>query len=138
MIPDLAGRVIEIVKLDWGLHLWTDDNWEIILAEKTVVTTTDPDVDPDIDTARQVEVEVDVEPGPVPEPLRVEGISIVSVQVSGEGDLEIRLADRHLTVRASPRYEAWQLNGHGGEMFICSPGGELTHFSPLRPARPDS
>lgn len=133
MIPDFAGRLFEVVKLDWGLHLWTDNNWEFILSERVLVTTTDAE------GLQQSEVEVDVEPGPVPEPLvGLEGARITQVLVSRAGDLGIQLTDRHLTVRASPRYEAWQVNGSGGEMFICSPGGALTHFPPLRRDQPDS
>lgn len=129
MIPDFAGRTIEIVRIDWGLHLWTDDNWQFTLSEVQVAT--DSQDGPAVEA-----VEVDVEQQPLPPALAgLEGETIRQVLVSKSGDLSIQLADRHLTVRADPKYEAWQLMGPKGEMLICMPGGEIAHF-PAR-AAPD-
>jgi hypothetical protein len=127
VIPDFAGDVFEIVKLDRGLHLWTKDNWEFVLRTPVLVTTTSSD------GPHQSEVEVDVAAGPVPELLSgIEGSAIVQVLVSEEGHLGIQLPDMHLTVPASPQFEAWQIGGDDGERLICTGGGELVHFPPLR------
>ena len=127
MIPDFRSHTIDIARLDWALHFWTDDNWEFVLSEPVLVTWTDEE------GIHQETIQLDVEPQPLPPLLSdLEGSKIINVLVSAESDLGIQLEDKHLTVRASPSYDAWQINGEGGEMFICPPGGELTHFSPLR------
>lgn len=124
MIPDFAGKVIEIVKMDFGLRLWTDDNWEILLAG--AVTVSSPGTAPET-------VVVDVEAGPVPSALEgLEGRTVSSLLVSREGHLGLTIGERQLSVRADPGYEAWQLAGHDGERLICMPGGELAHFPPVR------
>ncbi len=126
MIPDFAGKVIENVRMDFGLHLRTEDNWEILLAGAVLVTS--PGRTPE-------EVVVDVEPSPVPPALQgLEGQTVSSLLVSREGHLGLTAGDRQLSVRADPRYEAWQLAGHDGERLICMPGGELAHFPPVRDA----
>jgi hypothetical protein len=40
VIPDFAGKVIIIAKIDYGLHLWTADSWEIVLAGPVLVSGT--------------------------------------------------------------------------------------------------
>lgn len=57
MIPDVAGKVIEIVTMGYGLRLWTDDNREIILGGPIVVTGAG---------APPEEVVTDVESAPAP------------------------------------------------------------------------
>jgi hypothetical protein len=126
VIPDLAGRTIDIARVDWGLHLWTDDNWEILLSEPVLVTTVDAD------GTHQTEIAVDVEPQPLPLPLDgIEGTTILQLLVSRQGHLGITLDDRQLTVAPAPKYEAWQIAGHG-ELLICAPRGRLDYFPPLR------
>jgi hypothetical protein len=127
VIPDFTGKMIEIVKLDWSLQLWTDDNWQITLAATIVVTSAGP--------AGPVRVEVDptVEPGPVPDELGfLEGATITRMLVAEAGDLEISVAGHEVVVRADPDFEAWEIRGHRGEMLICAPGGELVHFPAMR------
>jgi hypothetical protein len=46
--------------------------------------------------------------------------------------LGVQLGDRQLPVRADDRYEAWQIAGPDGELLVCTPGGELVHFPPVR------
>lgn len=133
MIPDFAGKVIEIVKLDRSLQMWTEDNWALIVSQPILVTTADNA------GIHQVEVSLDVEPGPLPDPLAgVEGATIVQMLISREGHLGIQLHDRHLTVSPSPRYESWQIAGRGGERLICWVGGRLEYYSPLRRDQPDT
>ncbi len=133
MIPDFAGKVIEIVRLDWSLQMWTEDNWAFVLSQPVLVTTADRA------GIHQVEVAVDVEPGPTPDPLvGVEGATIQRLQVSREGHLGIQLSDRHLTVAPSPHYQAWEIVGHRGERLTCWVGGRLEYYAPLRRDEPDS
>ena len=39
VIPDFAGKTITIVKVDFSLYLWTDDNWVIQLAGPVLVSS---------------------------------------------------------------------------------------------------
>lgn len=127
MIPDFAGQTVIKARLGWGLRLWTDAGWELTLSEPVVITTADPT------GVQQATFDPDVDEQPLPEGLQgLEGATISQLLVSREGDLGVQLSDRHLGVPASESYEAWQLAGPGGEMLICSPGGDLTHFEPLR------
>jgi hypothetical protein len=41
VIPDLAGEVIIVATIDYGLHLWTADSWEIVLAGSVLVSGTE-------------------------------------------------------------------------------------------------
>ncbi|MEX0428566.1 DUF6188 family protein [Nocardioides sp. DS6] len=127
MIPDFAGQTIDIVRIDWGLHLWTSENWEFVLSNTILITVQQEG------GVEQHEFDPDVEERPLPPVLEpIVGARIEQVLVSKGGDLSIQLAGMHLTVPARPRYEAWQLaGGKGNEMFICMPRGELMHFSPL-------
>ncbi|MEO7062093.1 MAG: DUF6188 family protein [Lapillicoccus sp.] len=126
MIPDFAGKVIEIVRMDFGLRLWTEDNWEILLSGPVLVTSAGRGPE---------EVVVDVEAAPLPPAVQgLEGQPISSLLVSREGHLGLTVGQRQLSVSADPAYEAWQLAGHDGERLICMPGGELAHFPPVRDA----
>jgi len=57
VIPDFAGKVIIIAKIDYGLHLWTADGWEIVLAGPVLVSGTG---------TAPTEIEVDVAESPLP------------------------------------------------------------------------
>lgn len=124
MIPDFAGKVIEIVKIDYGLFMWTADNWEILLAGPVLARVAD---------APPVEVVVDLPDSPLPPQLSgLVGSTITQLLVTENGDLALQLGDQQLVARAAADYEAWQIAGFDGELLICRPGGELTHFSPVR------
>lgn len=124
MIPDFAGQVIIIAKIDYGLHLWTADNWEILLAGPVLVSA--------VGRAPE-EIEVDVAESPLPEQLAgVVGATVSQLLVAEDGHLGVQLDDRQLSVRADDRYEAWQVAGPDGELLICKPGGELAYFPPVR------
>lgn len=123
VIPDFAGKVIEIVKIDYGLQLWTADNWFILLAGPVLVSN--PGAGPR-------EFDVDVPDSPLPPELEgVAGSTITQLLVAEGGHLGIQLGDRQLSVRAGDDYEAWEIAGHDGELLICRPGGELTYFPPV-------
>lgn len=133
MIPDFAGKVIEIVKIDYGLYLWTADNWVILMAGPVLVSG--PGAPP-------TEIEVDVPDSPLPPALEgVVGSTIVQLLVAEDGHLGIQLGDRQLTARVANNYEAWEIAGHDGERLICAPGGKLVYFPPTplaaRPAATD-
>ena len=62
----------------------------------------------------------------------VVGATITQLLVSEEGHLGVQLGDRQLSVRAADDYEAWQVAGQDGELLICTPGGKLAYFPPVR------
>ena len=122
-VPDLAGKVIVIARIDYGLFLWTEDNWEILLAGPVTVTGSGP---------AAATIDVDVPGVPLPHELAgLVGSTITRLVVGEDGRLDLHLGDRRLSVETDPDYESWQLSGHRGEMWICTPGGGLTHFPPL-------
>lgn len=123
MIPDFAGKVIEIARIDYGLFLWTSDNWEILLAGPVRVSGPDP-------TSTEIDVDTPETPLP-PELVGVVGATIAQLLVAEDGHLGVQLGDRQLSVRAAQDYEAWQIAGRDGELLICTPGGELTYFPPV-------
>ncbi|MEX0428568.1 DUF6188 family protein [Nocardioides sp. DS6] len=126
MIPDFAGQTIDIARIDWGLHFWTSENWEFVI-ECPIVVSVQRD-----DGVEQSAFDPAVSERPLPPELEpIVGARIDQVLVSGAGDLSIQLPGLHLTVPATEMYEAWHVIGKRGEMFICSPGGELMHFPPL-------
>lgn len=128
MIPDFAGKVIALTKIDFGLYLWTVDNWEILLAGAVLVS---------VDGQPTAVFDVDVADSPLPPELDgMVGLTITQLLVAEEGHLGLQVGNRQLTVRADDRYEAWQIAGHDGERLICTPGGELTYFPPVRPNPP--
>jgi hypothetical protein len=130
VIPDFAGKVIIIAKIDYGLHLWTADSWEIVLAGPVLVSGTG---------TAPTEIEVDVAESPLPPQLAdVVGATVAQLLVSEGGDLGVQLEDRQLSVRADDRYEAWQVAGPDGELLVCTPGGELAYFPPVRRGSPPS
>ena len=123
MIPDFAGKVIEIVKVDSAFFFWTTDDWEIRLAGPVVVSGGD---------GPPVEIDIEAPGGPVPPELDgVAGSTITQLLVAEGGHLGIQLGDRQLSARAADDYEAWQIAGFDGELLICSPGGELAYFPPV-------
>lgn len=129
MIPDFAGKVLEIVKLDFGLHLWTEDNWEIDLFSPLVVKSADG----------SSVVEVDVPAGDLPEAIAfLEGAVIDAMVVDRDGTLGLAAAGREIEVRPLDSYEAWQVAGDNGERLICQPGGELAYFPPTPAATNES
>ena len=125
VIPDFAGRTITIIKLDYSLYLWTDDNWVIQLAGPVLVS---------IAGSAPTQIDVSVADSPLPAELDgVVGSTITNVLVTEDGHLGVQLGDRQLSVRAADMYEAWEIAGPNGERLISTPGGELTHFPPVRP-----
>ena len=128
MIPDFTGKVIETARIDYGLHLWTVDRWEILLAGDVVVSG--PDMEPK-------EVVVDVAESPLPDEFHgVVGSTVTALLAGRDGQLSLHLGRRRLSVRADESYEAWQLAGQHGERLICLPGGELAYIPPVRPDAP--
>jgi hypothetical protein len=124
VIPDFAGKVIILAKIDYGLHLWTADSWEIVLAGPVLISATG---------RAPTQIEVDVAESPLPPQLAdVVGATVAQLLVSEGGDLGVQLEDRQLSVRADDRYEAWQIAGPDGELLVCTPGGDLTYFRPVR------
>jgi hypothetical protein len=123
VIPDFAGKVVEIVKVDSAFFLWTADNWEIRLAGPVAVSG---------GGAPPVEIDIEGPGGSLPAELDgVAGSTITQLLVAEGGSLIIRLGDRQLSARAAEDYEAWQIAGHDGELLICTPGGGLTYFPPV-------
>jgi Family of unknown function (DUF6188) len=123
VIPDFAGKVIALAKIDYGLFLWTADNWEILLAGPVVVTG---------GGAPPREIDVDTPGSPLPPELDgVVGAAITQLLIADNGDLSIQLGDRQLGVHAADDYEAWQIAGQDGELLICAPGGGRTYFPPV-------
>ena len=124
MIPDFAGKSILIVKIDYGLYLWTADNWEILLAGPVQIHR--PGGPPSL-------LEVDVPDGLLPDELAaLVGSTITALLVAEDGHLGVQFGDLQLTMPASQMYEAWQVAGRDGELLICRPGGELAYFPPVR------
>ena len=124
MIPDFAGKIIESARIDFGLHLRTEDGWMIVIEAPVVVSG--PGIAP-------TRVDPAVAESPLPDALEgVAGQAITQLLVAREGHLGVQLADRQISVRADENYEAWHVTGPDGELLICRPGGELTHFSPAR------
>lgn len=124
MIPNFAGKVVIIAKIDYGLHLWTSDRWEIVLAGPVLVSGTG---------TAPTQIEVDVAESPLPPQLAdVVGAVIAQLLVAEGGHLALQLGDLQVSVRADDRYEAWQVAGPDGELLVCAPGGELAYFPPVR------
>jgi hypothetical protein len=124
VIPDFAGKVIIILKIDYGLYLWTADNWEIRLAGPVLVSSVG---------APPTHIEVNVPDSPLPAALQgLVGSLITQLLVAEDGHLGVQLGDVQLSVRVADDYEAWQIAGHDGERLICMPGGELAYFPPVR------
>ena len=83
MIPDFAGRTIDIARLDWGLHMWTEDNWEILLEAPVTVALTSG-----ADGGSPVTVQVNVEPRDLPAPLAGVVGSTIQVKHWNDGQAE--------------------------------------------------
>jgi hypothetical protein len=129
VIPDLAGKVVQLVKIDYGLQIWTADNWFLLLAGPVLVGTAD---------AAPRTFDVDVPDSPLPPGLDdLVGSTITQLLVADDGQLDVQLGDRRLSVRPGDAYEAWEIAGHDGELLVCMPGGELAYFRPVR-REPDS
>lgn len=122
MNPDFAGQTVVQVKIEGGLSIWTEENWEIQLNGDTYLT------DPVLGT---VEVENSEYRDDLPEELeRLVGQRISSLLVSKRGDMAVNIGNTQLSVAAATDYEAWQIGGPKGELIICTPGGELTTWGP--------
>ena len=123
MIPDLAGRTIEIIKIDYALQMWTEDNWFLRLASPVLVGRTG--------TPGQV-LHVDGPDAPLPPELAdLVGATITQLLVADGGDLVLQLGNRQLVAQAADDHETWEIAGHDGELLICTPGGALTYFPPV-------
>lgn len=123
MIPDFANKIIESAKVDFGLHLQTEDGWMIVIEGN--ITVSGPRIAP-------TTLEVAVAESPLPDALQgVVGQAIRQLLVAREGHLGVQLADRQIGVRADESYEAWHLTGPDGELLVCMPGGKLAHFPPV-------
>lgn len=131
MIPDYAGKTIEIIRLDGSVQLWTTDNWYIhcggdpsVAAAGMTPVEVDPGDPPDLDAGETYP--------PVPDVLSpLVGKTITALRVSKVGDLSVLFDDAsELSVKAAAEYEAWQLSGPRGEMVVCMPGGKLAIWGP--------
>lgn len=126
-IRDWRGHTVDIIAIDWRLLMWTDDNWEISASSPVVMISLDRAGKV---TDQQV-FEVDVAPTDPPDDVAgLIGLPIVDVEITEASQLRLVFADRELRCDADPDYEAWQISGQRGEKWICTPGGEVTHFSP--------
>jgi Family of unknown function (DUF6188) len=124
VIPDFAGKVIVIAKIDYGFYLWTADSWEILLAGPVQIHRSG---------GPPTQLEVDVPDGPLPDELAdVVGSTITQLLVAEDGHLGVQIGDLQLSMPAATSYEAWQIGGRDGELLICMPGGKLSYFPPVR------
>lgn len=130
MIPDLAGRTLEVIRHNYVLMLWTDNNWEIDLEGRTFLRRTGADP-VEIDTTLfQEELSEEVKP--------LLGATISAITTTERGDLLVTMDGMELRVEAGRDHEAWQVYGPDGEMYVCMPGGELAIWDaqPRQPAAP--
>ncbi len=131
MIPDYAGKTIEIIRLDGSVQLWTTDNWYIHFGGDPLVAA--PGMTPvEVDPGNPPDVDAGETYPPVPDVLAsFVGKTIRALQVSAVGDLSVTFDDTsQLSVKAAAENEAWQLSGPRGEMAVCMPGGELAIWGP--------
>ncbi len=126
MLPDFAGHTIYTIRMDFRILLYTEENWEFQLGGDNYLTN--PRVGRILIEGMGGELTEDV-----PEDLkRLIGQQIMSVLVSPEGDLAVKIGDTQLSVRAAYDYEAWEIDGPNGEMVICKPGGQLAIWGPRK------
>ncbi len=122
MIPDLIGKTVEIIRQNYALMLWTDDNWQIDLAGHTVLWHGDDDPRTIDTTVYRQELSEMVKP--------LLGAEISALTVSPDGDLSITVGGIHVNTSAGDDHEAWQISGPKGEKVVCMPGGELAIWGP--------
>jgi hypothetical protein len=67
--------------------------------------------------------------------LRLFNKEVIDLNIRKTGHLKVAFADGYsLEVDPDDNYEAWQIGGSIGFMFICSPGGSVSLFREPRPA----
>lgn len=123
VIPDLAGQTIDILRLDGSVQFWTSENWSTVLATLSVAL---PGQDPvEVDPGDPVDHDAGETYPDLPDVLKpFLGKTIHKASVNPRWDLHIEFTDgSRFDVPAGWSYEAWELHGPGGELFICRPGG---------------
>lgn len=72
--------------------------------------------------------------GPV---LSTIGKTVTSAKVYKDGCLDLHFADGStLSVKPDAAYEAWEIAGTGGLHVVCTPGGSLSIWQPVRDDHP--
>ena len=118
----MTGKTIEMIRFNYSLSIWTNDNWQLDLAGITHIT---------LEGRSPVEIDTTLCQDELTDEVRpLLGQAITKAAVSTTGDLAITLNHAQLEVKAGDDHEAWQLSGPDGEMVVCMPGGELAVWGP--------
>ena len=126
ILPSFEGVTIVRISLGNVLHILLSNKWEFSLGGTLFLTR-----------AGQATEEVpriyDCDPVESPPQLAfLIGKRIAGVVVAEDGHLAINVDDAQLSLRADPRYEAWQLHGPKGELLLCGVDGEMTTWGARR------
>ena len=114
--PNLAGQRIAEVSASVSLNIATDAGWLLTIENEYEL---DREGYPLLSTAAGQEAEI------VRVLLDLVGTTILSINYTDQGDLELALPGARLKVARSPDFEAWSLVGPEKERVVSMPGGGL-------------
>ncbi|MFE2302625.1 DUF6188 family protein [Streptomyces sp. NPDC059445] len=129
-ILDLRGKKVTKIIVDFRLVLVLDSDWEVVLEAPLTLARGPIHTNPS--------VLLNPESQDVAAALALFGANVLSVVAFKSGTLRLVFdTGHHLNCSSDPSFEAWQVTGPAGWLFVSLPGGELAVWSGSRASESD-
>lgn len=121
-ILSFRGLRVTKISVDYRLMLTLDSGWEVALEGPAYLSAGSLPANERLELFPQAQ--------DVAAALRLFGTEVLSAVAFKSGALRMVFSSgAHLNCPASPSFEAWQITGPRGRMFVSTPGGDLAVWS---------
>ncbi|MFB6978213.1 DUF6188 family protein [Streptomyces scopuliridis] len=121
-VLSLRGLTVTMISVDFQLTLTLESGWEVVLEGPTRLSSGSVHAD--------LGVLLVPESQDVGAALPLFGATVLSLVAFKSGGLRTVFEDgTHLTCPGDPSFEAWQITGPRGWLFVSLPGGDLSVWS---------
>ena len=116
------GLCVIKISIDYRLSLTLDSDWEVVLVGPAYLSAGSLPANERLELFPQVQ--------DVAAALQLFGTEVLSAVAFKSGVLRMVFSSgAHLNCPAGPSFEAWQITGPRGRMFVSMPGGDLAVWS---------
>lgn len=121
-ILDFRGLCVAKISIDYRLTFTLDSDWEVVLEAPVYLSAGSLPANERSELLPQTQ--------DVAAALRLFGTEVLSAVAFKSGALRMVFSSgTHLNCPASPSFEAWQITGPRGWIFVSMPGGDLAVWS---------
>jgi hypothetical protein len=120
-IISFPNCIVRLIKIDFRLGILLadgDDTFELLIETPFNLENSDGTVSCVPENSESL--------GPI---LSLINIRVISLEIQRTGKMHIKFdAGFSIDIEPDPDYEAWQLGGSSGFLFVCPPEGNVTFF----------